>query len=184
MDQRDIFSQQMQKRRAPVSLRGQQFLFFISLVVLILVLLSWAAVYAYSGSLLGENVDLRTQISLMQEEMDPNLVRELLSLADKLASARVLLQDHIISSNVFEFLEKNTHPKVAYGSISYESSSRNIGLAATAASFSVLARQISIFEASPYVEDVDFGGLTIDPKTRMVKFSLTIAVKPELTRIR
>ena len=102
MDQRDIFSQQMQKRRAPVSLRGQQFLFFISLVVLILVLLSWAAVYAYSGSLLGENVDLRTQISLMQEEMDPNLVRELLSLADKLASARVLLQDHIISSNVFE----------------------------------------------------------------------------------
>ena len=144
---------------------------------------TWLGVYLYSGRLLNINADLRSQIASLQEDLDPNLIRELVNISNGLASARTLIKNHLLTSNVFEFLEKNTHPKVAYGSISYSAGSRKMDLSATAASYLVLARQINVFESSPVVNKVSFGGLSIK-EDRSVGFSLGIEFKPELIRVR
>jgi len=183
MDQRDVFARPQLRKRAPFVLRGQQVLFLAATLVFIATGGTWLGVYFYSGRLLNINADLRSQISSLEEDLDPNLIKELVNISNGLASARTLIKNHLLTSNVFEFLEKNTHPKVAYGSISYSAGSRKMDLSATAASYLVLARQINVFESSPVVNKVSFGGLSIK-EDRSVGFSLGIEFKPELIRVR
>lgn len=144
---------------------------------------TWLGFYFYSGRLFSINADLRSQIASFEEDLDPNLIRELINISNNLASARAIIRNHLLTSNVFEFLEKNTHPKVAYGSISYSAGSLKMDLTAAAASYLVLARQISVFESSPVVNKVSFGGLSI-AEGGIVKFGLGIEFKPELIRVR
>lgn len=183
MDQRDVFARPQLRKRAPFALRGQQVLFLASIAIFLVTLTSWLVLYLYSGRLYGVNVDLRSQIASLSEDLDPGLIKELVILSEQLSSARNIIKNHLLTSGVFEFLEKNTHPKVAYSSISYSSDSKTMYLAARAASYVVLARQISIFEASPVVSKVFFGGLKIE-KDGGVGFSLNIEFKPELIRVR
>jgi len=143
----------------------------------------WLGVFIYSGRLFDINDDLRSQIDSLEEDLDPNLVRELVNISNNIASARAIIRNHFLTSNVFEFLEKNTHPKVSYGSISYSAQSRKMDFSAIAANYLVLARQISVFESSPMVEKVSFGGLSIDEGGN-VNFRLGIEFKQELIRIR
>ena len=154
-----------------------------AILVFILTGGTWLGIYFYSGRLLSVNADLRSQIASLEEDLDPNLIRELVSISNNLASARGIIKNHLLTSNVFEFLEKNTHPKVAYGSISYSAASKKMDLSATAVSYLVLARQINVFESSPMVNKVSFGGLAITEEGN-VKFSLGIEFKPELIRVR
>lgn len=183
VDQRDVFGRTPIRKRAPIALKGQQIFFLFSILVFLATCGTWIGVYLYAGRVLNQNSDLRSQIASFQEDLDPNLLKELISISNKLASARALIQKHTITSSVFEFLEKNTHPKVSYSSIGYSSQARTMDFAATAANFAVLARQISVFESSQFVEKVTFGGLSLNEKGD-VGFKLGITFRPELIRIR
>lgn len=181
-----IVSRPSVKKKFSLAWDIPQLLFVLSLILVILSGGAWGGIYYYAKLLGGETASLKDQIRVSEEELDPNLINQILSIFQKLDAGKSLLANHVFTSSVFDFLEKNTHPKVAYSSIGYASESHRIDLSAAAGSYAVLARQISVFESSPMVKQVTFGGLSLAQKGEagnFVKFNLAITFKPELIKL-
>lgn len=110
-------------------------------------------------------------------------VGNLVDLSGALNATRQLISGHVFSSNVFEFLQKATHPRVRFSNFSFSREERKINLAGEGASYRTVAEQISVLESNTQVEKVDFGGLSLGEKG-LVNFKVTIFFRPSLLELR
>lgn len=162
---------------------GGAWLFNIGIVLFILILVTWGGLFLFKGSLKTNAANWREQIIALENELRPDLLNQLIQLSNRISAARELLSGHVFTSNVFTMLERDTHPQVALTSFQYVGDARKVELNAKAASYRVVAEQVTILEADPQVESVAFGGLQLDEKG-LVVFRLTIISKPSLLRLR
>ena len=179
----DLFSKRPVIDRARIVTQGGEWLFTASIVAFILVILAWGGLFLFKRTLETNAANWREQIGILEKELRPDLLNQLLALSGRLAAAREVLTNHNFSSNVFVLLEKSTHPQVFYSSFQYANETRSIALTAKAGSYRIVADQITIFERDPQIERVSFGGLSLDDKGH-VGFRLTVVVKPSLLKIR
>ena len=127
--------------------------------------------------------ELISQNKIKEESMRPELLASILSLDKRLKAARSALSVHTFASNVFQLLEADTHPQVGFSNFSFAADSLKADMSGEAASYRVLARQISIFEQDPQIERVEFGGLSATGEG-LVGFKLSVTFKPTLLRLR
>ena len=167
------------RRSADVLNRGQGIFFMLSLLILIGVGAAYGAIYFFSRSLDGKNTELQSQIASVENELDPELIKRLITISATLENGQKLLSNHILSSSIFEFLQQSTHPKVAYGSFSYSYADKKIEVSTVADSFAVLARQIGVYESSDQLSNVTFSGLSTDQNNN-IAFRMSLLFKPSL----
>lgn len=96
---------------------------------------------------------------------------------------RTLLARHVFPSNVFKLLEADTHPQVRFANFNFVADSRKLEMTGETTSYALLARQISLLERDPQVEEVQFGGLAFGP-SNLLGFKLTIIFKQSLLQLR
>ena len=111
--------------------------------------------------------DLRFEVP--QEEQD-----ELVSFFSQVANIKKVLDEHVIASNFFSVLEKNTHSKIAYTNMDLSVADRKIGLSGVAADYDALVTQLAIFESVPEIERI-----VLDNSQRnegVVAFRVTLTV--------
>ncbi|KKU52187.1 MAG: hypothetical protein A3H69_01445 [Candidatus Sungbacteria bacterium RIFCSPLOWO2_02_FULL_47_9] len=159
--------------------RGQALFFVFSMIIFLGVIASFGVLYFFSGRLEAQNADLKEQIASVENELDPELLKRLMVTSATLENGQKLLSNHVIASNVFEFLQQSTHPKVEYRSFTYSYIDKKVNLSTIADSFAVLARQIGVYESSDGLSSVAFSGLNTDPDNN-IAFNLSLLFKPSL----
>lgn len=159
-------------------------LFFTgSAIIFASILAVWGGLFLYRRALENNASVWREQVAVLERELSPDVLNQVLVLFGRLSGAHEILANHIFSSNVLALLEKDTHPRVYFQTFQYASQPKTVTLLAKAASYSDVAEQITLLEADPQVESVNFGGLALD-EGGLVNFKLTIIFKPSLLKLR
>lgn len=106
-----------------------------------------------------------------QKEMEKNVFEY----QKKLNAFAPLVKNHLISSNLFVFLEQNTLPNVWFSRFSTAPGSGNIIVSGEAESVEVLSRQVAVLEQNNLFKDVTVLGTTISNEGR-ASFNLSITI--------
>ncbi|MDF1496577.1 MAG: hypothetical protein P1P90_00775 [Patescibacteria group bacterium] len=104
-------------------------------------------------------------------------------LEPRLITLSDLLDSHVSASSVLKFLEENTLVDVSYDSFMMTEDGR-VNLGVTALNFNTAARQLLIFEESPYVESAESNAFSLAGVEggQYITFQLVIDLKPEALR--
>lgn len=153
--------------------------FYVSLVILIL---SVSSIFFLNNSLKKsqETFD-NIEKSLSAEKTEERIAtqKDLLDYKKKIENFSLLIGNHLQTSKVFDFIQKNCHPKVWFSEFGLESNKKEISLVGTTDSFETLGQQIIIFTENDSVERVGLES-TILKKEGKVEFTLSITLKPSV----
>jgi len=168
------------------SSRAVGLLSLITVVVLIATIISFAGVYLYEQSLVGQKAKLEQSINDARNGIGTDFLTDMKRLNARISGVKSLLQNHLVVSPIFAALEATTLRSVQYKSFTYEfrtdATSKaqlvQVSLTGSAKNYSTIALQSDAFSQSPLIKNPVFSGLTVDDKTSTVAFKLTFDVSP------
>ncbi len=101
----------------------------------------------------------------------------------RLRMLRSQLDQHVVVTRLFGFLEETTLPNVTYQNAIWSAQGQRLSLDVAAASYDATAQQVMVFENHPFVKMVDASGFTAEKdaetrETTSIRFSLAIELKP------
>lgn len=124
------------------------FLFLASILVYVGLSVGYRTFLNSEISKLEESIDeLRFQISVDQQE---NLVK----FFSQVSNVEDLLNDHVVTSNLFPILQDSTHSKVAYSGMDVSVDNRKVLIDGVAETFDALVSQLTIYESVPEIERI------------------------------
>ena len=103
---------------------------------------------------------------------------EFLGFYSQLANLQTILDNHVVSSRLFTWLERNTNANVFFDNFSLNSEGRLLSLSGVAESYQALVEQLEAFRQSPEVKDVSLRGSGLDEAR--VRFQISITFHTEL----
>lgn len=107
------------------------------------------------------------------------LEKEIFGYQKKIGDFSKLIDRHLLPSKFFEFLEKNSHPKIWFSKLDLNSRTGEAKLSGQAADFVVLDQQLQILKANPLVKNFNLVKIEID-KEGKVNFDLKLNLDPSL----
>lgn len=131
--------------------------------------------YRYQTTYMG---DLLAQKKSIEDDLRPELINRLVFVDSILTQVRQLLQAHTNTSNVFDFLEKNTHINSLLSAAVLSTDARKIAIDVFVPSYLVFSEQVKLLEAAPFVEKVSFESPSVSEEG--IRFKVTIVFKPEI----
>ncbi|MEX2013640.1 MAG: hypothetical protein WD897_01875 [Parcubacteria group bacterium] len=113
--------------------------------------------------------------------IEPEVIRELTRLDNRIISFKQLVSEHQILSPLFEFLEVSTLKTVRFSDFRYSVTEKGIELSmmGEARGYAALALQADIFNGSQYFKDSIFSNLSLNDRGD-VNFSFKTTVDPSL----
>lgn len=163
--------------------RGASLFFFSAAGALTMVLAAVGGIIALRRVQELRQDEFIAQNKIKEESVRPELLQQIGLLDARLKGARALLDEHLLASNVFGVIEKNTHPQVRFLNFTFSADSGKLDMSGEAASYRALSRQIALFEGDPQVERAEFGGLSTTGEG-LVGFKISLSFKPSLLRLR
>lgn len=155
----------------------------VSITLLVAVLAALGGLTLLNRQREAQREEFIRQNKIKEESLRPELLAQIVALEGRLKGIRALLSRHEFSSNALRLVEADTHPQVQFSSFAFSADNLKVELGGQAASYRVLARQITFFENDPQVEAVEFGGLSA-VSSGLIGFHLAITLKPGFTHIR
>ena len=89
------------------------------------------------------------------------------------------LNNHILTTHFFDFLEDNTHPRIYFNQMTLKSSSASVSLSGRADSFLSLGQQLMIFDENPIVKSVSLSNISLSEEGNII-FSVGLSLDPSL----
>lgn len=153
----------------------QNILFYLSMILLVAAI-SLYFVFDHLQKKSATTIqDLQDMISQEKTSEEVSLEKEVSGYQKKIQDFSQLLSKHLYSSNFFDFIEENCHPKVWFSQINLNPGQAEVNLLGEAESFTVIGQQIMILQSSPLVKNVALPQMAIGKKGR-VDFSLNITL--------
>ncbi len=157
----------------------QNIFFYLSLVLLLITVLTY---FILNNSLKKAETNLKNLEETLAkgktaEEID--LEKSVLVYQRKIEDFSRLINQHILSSKFFEFIEKNSHPQVWFSKLDLNPISGEVKISGKAESFAVLDQQLQIFSKNPSVKNLNLVNLGIG-KEGGADFSLNLTLDPNL----
>ncbi|HUC02153.1 MAG TPA: PilN domain-containing protein [Candidatus Paceibacterota bacterium] len=136
--------------------------------------------FGYEPYLQSQLTATQNKVSALNQSISPTDQTQLINFYSQIANLQTLLQSHVLSSQLFSWLEQNTEANVYYRSFSLQSGNQVV-LVGTAASEADVNQQIAIFENSPEVSSVDVTGVNA-PELGQTgwSFNITLIVNPSV----
>ena len=149
-------------------------IFVISLVLVVLV-------FGYKFYIKGRINSMSSEIAVSQGDLIPNSVRELIRLNDRIKSTETLLNNHVVVSPLFDFLESSTLKSVRFTKFSYSTNPAGVELVmeGQARSYAAIALQSDLFTQSAHFKNPIFSDLRLDESGNVV-FIFKAIVNPNL----
>ncbi|MFH1759081.1 MAG: hypothetical protein ABH822_00790 [Patescibacteria group bacterium] len=154
-------------------------LFLFSLLLLA------TAVVLYFGLEVGYKVYLDRQIAAtdtvitnLTESISQDEQEQFIAFYSQLANLQGLLDDHIITSTIFPFLERSTNKLVYFTFLDFRFKERKLSLEGIAQSYEIFSQQLEAFTRAPEVERLVVNESQSDKG--QVKFRLFLTLKEEL----
>ncbi|OHA08163.1 MAG: hypothetical protein A3B37_03855 [Candidatus Sungbacteria bacterium RIFCSPLOWO2_01_FULL_59_16] len=168
---------------SPMERLSGSWFFALSAAVFIVSAVACGGAFAYRKYLESQRATLTALVKEREQALQSDSLREVIAFSQSLNAAQTLLAEHPFPSNVFRFLQENTHPAVQFKSFSFAGQNRRIDMNAVARSYRAVAEQVSALEGNPDVEQVDFGGLS-SSGAGLVNFRVSIILGPSVFQYR
>lgn len=107
------------------------------------------------------------------------LEKELSDYEKKTKDFSILINQHLFFSKAFEFIEKNTHPKVWFSQLDLSPKEGQVNLSGETEGFVTLHQQAQIFKADPLVKGLNLIKIAIGKEGR-IDFDLSLTLDPDL----
>lgn len=130
--------------------------------VLLLSFILAGAIFLYRTFLENRVEELDITLKRVEGQFEAPLITELTYVSKDIETAKELLRSHASFSRVFDFLEDFTHRQVYFTSFSLAASA--LDLDGVAASYTVLAEQMRLFEESKIVSGMTISNLSLTDK--------------------
>lgn len=163
--------------------RGSSLVFYLALVVFLIITTALGGLFLLNRAQKEARQALVGEVKEKENNLKGGILNQIFTLEQRLKNLRSLLSGHVFPSNVFTFLEKNTLPEVRFLNMVFDAEARKLDMSGEASSFSVVSRQVNIFERDPQVERVEFGGLS-SSGANLAGFKLTIMFKKSFLLLR
>lgn len=143
----------------------------LCVVLLALVLLIWLGLFVYNKSLDGQVKNLESKLQDLKKEENREMAKKIKDLESSLEITKTLLNSHLYTSQVFEFIEKLVLPNVQFADFNLNSKNSQVSLTGSAQTYNTLARQMLIFQQEKEVKEVKVSGISLD-QLGGIKFSM------------
>lgn len=131
-----------------------KFLTFSFFIFLLTLLIYFGLSVGYKAFLNDQIKDLDAEIEELRFEVPLEEQDELIMFFSQIVNMQTALDRHIIGSNLFRMLEKNTHAEVAFTNMDLSVAERRVDLDGVTRDYETLVAQLAIFESVPEVERV------------------------------
>lgn len=165
---------------------GGNILFLITFILFLAAVALSAGVFFYQQFLEQSIESKRAQLDRAREAFEPALIEELSRLDLRIDSARTLLDQHVVQSELFVFLEQNTLRSVQFEDFNYSVAPDgrvSLTMRGRARSFGAVALQSDVFGKSRFIRDPIFSDLNLDQVGNVI-FKFSAFVDPTLISYR
>lgn len=150
-------------------------MFSVSIFVITLVIYL-GMVFGYEPYLNAQLDKLNSQISVAGNQISPADQSQLVNYVSQITNLKAILGNHIISSNLLNYLEKNTDSNVYFNRLSLTVFNNQAQLSGLAKSMDDLVGQLAAWQSSSAVTRVDFSQISYTPQG--FSFSATLVFQP------
>lgn len=154
----------------------------ISLIVFLGTLGFAGGIFLYESYLEASTKSKQEQLSRAREAFQPELIREMARLDQRLTSAENLLAEHVAPSMFFRFLEESTLQTVRFTQMTFaipDPLNAEFTLTGEAENFAAVALQSDVFGSSPNIRDAVVSGFGVVGNGK-VSFTVTGKIDPRL----
>ncbi len=157
----------------------QIILFYFSLALLMAVVIAYFVLNYFHGKSAAALEDLEERILAVGTAEDKKIETEVFASQEKIKDFSELLAAHPRTSQFFEFLEKNTHPKVWFTDLDLSPELPQAKIGGQARNFGTLAQQIYIFREEDLIKGIKLTDISLGEGGE-AKFLLNLSLSPEI----
>ena len=153
----------------------------ICIAIFIVVIMAWGALFSYKIYLQKQILSVDQQISAARDAFQPETIKQLLDVSQKISSTKVVLENHRAVSAIIDFLESSTIRKMKFNSMSFSNKEGKIVLTleGEAPSYADIAVQSQIFSSETQMTDQSFSSFDLTD-TGNVKTTFTAVINPNM----
>ncbi len=154
---------------------------FYVMVILLIVAATCYGILAFKVYFYHQKIsEIRTSISAYGTPEEKAYEKLVFDNKQQVDDFTTIINDHKISSNVFNFIESNTLPSVWFFSFNMSETNNELRLAGEAENMEMLSRQFKIFETSTdYIKNISVLNSQVAPSGRP-NFTLSITLNPNI----
>ena len=106
---------------------------------------------------------INEELALAKQAFEPEVVKELITISNQMASVKDLINKHIAVSNLFYLIESITIKNISFNSFRFERGQNgiNVSLEGEALSYGHASKQAGIFTETGFIKDVSFSSLKL-----------------------
>lgn len=149
-------------------------LFYVLVALLVIVFLSYFILGHFQKKSLTHFQNLEAEISREKTPQRIALEEEILRYQKKIGDFGLMLNRHLLPSKFFDFLEKNTHPRVWFSQISLSPEAGLAVVSGRAETFPALGQQIQIFKRETAIKDIPLAKISLGKKGE-IEFTLNLS---------
>jgi Tfp pilus assembly protein PilN len=150
-------------------------MFSVSIFIITLVIYL-GMVFGYEPYLNAQLNKINNQISITGSQISPTDQTQLINYISQITNLKAIFNNHVISSNLLSYLEKNTDPNVYFNRLSLTVFNNQVQLSGLAKSMDDLIGQLAAWQSSSAITRVDFSQISYTPQG--FSFSATLIFQP------
>ncbi len=158
---------------------SQNILFYFSAVLIFMVILGYFILDFYLIGDAERELERLEKLAKAKTEEEIKLEKELSDYEKKIKDFSILIDQHVFSSVAFEFIEKNTHPKVWFSKFDLNPKEGGVGLLGETENFVTLYQQVQIFKDNSSIKGINLDKIAIGKEGR-IDFNLNLILDPDL----
>lgn len=154
----------------------------IAIVVFLSTIAGAVGVFAFKGLLANQIVEKRAMLEKAQGAFEPDFIKKMVRLNDRITHARELLDNHVAVSPLFEVIENSTLRTVRFKDFKYfleDAQSVKLTMRGEARNFASIVLQSDQFGKNKYLRDQLFADFNLD-QVGNVGFTFTAGVDRSL----
>lgn len=152
---------------------------YIGLAILLLIVVFYAWSEWYAASLKGEAERTRARAVDAQRQGELAAEDEVRAFSTRLDGIDFLLDNPTLTSKVFEFLEKKTHPKAQFTDFSFRTSTGEVILGGATESYKTFGEQFYVLENDENISALRIVNITLG-KSGQVVFNISFKLAASL----
>ena len=151
--------------REPVQTPGwaSQLLMFSGTVFFISLAIYVGLVFGYKPFLEKEVSRLDNQIKTFIQQIPPEEQNNLISFYSQTINLQNILGGHVISSQLFVWLEKKTETNIYYAKFNFVSPTKQLNLTGVSKTIDDFSKQALAFQNDPIVKRISINSFTVSP---------------------
>lgn len=152
----------------------------LTLVVFIFtVLIYFGMLFGYGPYLKSKTRTLDQKLSVLNQSVDEIQQKQIITFFSQMTNIQTLLSKYKTFSQIFDFIERNTYPKVSYSDFKFSAAEMEIKIEGTAPDYNYLIKELALYNQSPEVKTVHLENSSSQEGSKDVRFSVKLILDPQ-----